>query len=53
VTLQTAHKYIGPGRGRASAAARAPRPATQAASGDAVKAAPGVPPDDPTKEPKK
>ena len=56
VTLQTSHKYIGPGAGVAASAAGggAPSPATQAQPpAGAVAAPPGVPPDTPSKEPAK
>jgi mono/diheme cytochrome c family protein len=57
VTLQTSHKYIGPGAGVAASGegGGAPSPAieqNQPPAG-AVKAPPGVPPDTPTKEPGK
>jgi hypothetical protein len=56
VTLQTTHKYLGPGAGVAASApgGGAPSAAAQAQppAGE-VKAAPGVPPDTPSKEPGK
>ena len=56
VTLQTTHKYSGPGAAVAASAAGggAPSPASQApAPAGAVAAPAGVPPDTPSKEPAK
>ena len=56
VTLQTAHKYLGPGAAVTASAGGggAPSPASQVQPpAGAVKAAPGVPPDTPSKEPGK
>ena len=56
ITLQTSHKYTGPGAAVAASAAGggAPSPATQTPppAGE-IQAPPGVPPDTPSKEPTK
>jgi hypothetical protein len=53
VTLQTAHKYNGGTQGAAAVASASPATPAPPVPAGAVTAPPGVPPDVPTKEPKK